>query len=444
MRAQRLQPQRLVSLTRQARHHRTRRNDLADVVLDLALLGLRTLQHAVDRALVLALQRAQLVQLFDQAALSRHQRLPHLAADALNDGQRLITHAAALGRHQQVDQRALQRGQAAARQQRVVVRDLGHQTLLRRYRKHARAVDRQRVRRAIGLARDLGVDLGRILQRIPQAVDLVEHRQVIAAAAALADDVAPDLEIALGHAGIGRQNEEHGVRAGDQRQRQLGLGTDRVQAGGVENHQTLLEQRVRKVDHRMAPARDLDHAVVDRQQLVLVVGVEQPVHAGLFDGYLDGVGHQLERLQHAVRRIDIDREHAPFGRRFLQLRRGRHAGPGLDRQRANARRQRLVVDELGRAHRGAPGRRGQDAPSVVGEEDRVDQLTFATRELGHEGDDQLVLGQPLQADLDAARRVGFEQLIGVEPDAQAHHCLRQRFAPLAVLLETACQLRHQR
>ncbi len=69
----------------------------------------------------------------------------------------------------------------------------------------------------------------------------------------VADDVPPDIEIALRDTGIGRQHEQHRMRVRHQRQRQLRLGTDRVQTRRVENDQAVLQQRMRKVDDRVAP-----------------------------------------------------------------------------------------------------------------------------------------------------------------------------------------------
>ena len=65
--------------------------------------------------------------------------------------------------------------------------------------------------------------------------------------------VAPHREVALGDAGVGGQDEQHRVGVGQQVEGELGLGADGVEARGVEDHQALLEQRVRKLDDRVAP-----------------------------------------------------------------------------------------------------------------------------------------------------------------------------------------------
>ena len=96
------------------------------------------------------------------------------------------------------------------------------------------------------------------------------------------------------------------------------------------------------------------------------------------------------------------------------------ASARFDRQRADTRRQRVVVQQLGRAHRGAAGRRRQDPLAVVGKENGVDQLGLAARKFGDERDDELVLRQTLERDVDAARRFGLEYLRLFQPLAQLH------------------------
>ena len=71
----------------------------------------------------------------------------------------------------------------------------------------------------------------------------------------------PHLEVGLGHAGVGGEDEQHRVRVRQQVERELGLGADRVQARRVEDDQALLQQRMREVDDRVAPARNVDGAV---------------------------------------------------------------------------------------------------------------------------------------------------------------------------------------
>ena len=68
------------------------------------------------------------------------------------------------------------------------------------------------------------------------------------------------------------EDEEHGVRLRQQRERELGLGADRVESGRVEDDEALLQQRMREVDDRVPPARDVEHAFIfGRQRLHDVV-----------------------------------------------------------------------------------------------------------------------------------------------------------------------------
>jgi hypothetical protein len=77
----------------------------------------------------------------------------------------------------------------------------------------------------------------------------------------------------------------------------------------------------------------------------------------------------------------------------------------------------------------------EDALAVIGKEDRVDQLRLAARKLGHEGDDELVLGQTVDRDVDAARRIGLQHLALGQPVPQLHDRRRERVTPGSVLFE---------
>ena len=101
----------------------------------------------------------------------------------------------------------------------------------------------------------------RVLKLVPQAVDLVQDDQTAFALRGriVADQVVvPHVDVGLGHAGVGGEDEQHRVRVGQEVERELGLGADRVQARRVEDDEALLQQRVREVDDRVAPARDVD------------------------------------------------------------------------------------------------------------------------------------------------------------------------------------------
>ena len=160
-------------------------------------------------------------------------------------------------------QRVLELGQPALFEQRVVAVDLGDEALLRRDRVDLRRRQAEQRRRRRDLAIDLGGDRRRGLELVPQAVDLVEDheppgllRGVVAGKMAI-----PHVEVGLRHAGVGGQHEQDGVRVRQEVQRELRLGADRVQSRRVEDDEALLQQRMREVDDRVAPARDLDLAV---------------------------------------------------------------------------------------------------------------------------------------------------------------------------------------
>ena len=296
--------------------------------------------------------------------------------------------------------------------------------------------------RGLDLAPDLALDLVGRLQRVPQPVDLVEHGDVVAMSR-VADDVPPDVEVAARDAGVGREHEQHRVRARNERQRQFRLRPDRVQARRVEDHEAPLQQRMREVDDRVAPLRDLDHAArVDGDGLVGIFGIEQPVAARLLDGHPDRLGDHPERAEHSVRRTRVDRKHLPLVGKPLEVGRGSGPAARLDRQRAYARRQRRVVQQFGRAHRRAPRGRRQHALAVLREEDRVDQFGLAAGELGDEGDDELVLGEAIEREIEAPPDVAVEHLRLAHPLAQVDDRLRQRVAPVAVFLESGSQGSH--
>ena len=137
----------------------------------------------------------------------------------------------------------------AARQQRVVAVDLGEQALLCGYRVHLRRGDREHLRGTSHLAVDFLLDLAMCPQVIPQPVDLVQDHEATRPRGRIVTGhvLVPHFEIGLRDARVGRQDEQDRVRVGQVRQRQLGLGADRVEAGGVEDHQALLQQRVGKL-----------------------------------------------------------------------------------------------------------------------------------------------------------------------------------------------------
>ena len=100
--------------------------------------------------------------------------------------------------------------------------------------------------------------------------------------------------------------------------------------------------------------------------------------------------------------------------------------PRLDRQQQERGRLVAAPAELDRAHRRAARRRRQDAPAGVGEEDRVDQLRLAARELGDEGDDELLAAEPLAQRGDLLGRLAVREVVLGEE-------ARERLEPFAEL-----------
>ena len=226
------------------------------------------------------------------------------------------------------------------------------------------------------------------------------------------------------------------MRVGDEVERELGLGADRVETRRIEDHEALRQQRMREVDDGVTPHRDLDHAVgVDERAVVRVVGVVQPVALRVRDRDALDEADLTERIEHAVARRGVERMDLPLvGQRSI-VGGGRMHGPRLDRQQADRRWQRLVVQQLGGTHRRAPRRRRQDALAVVGEEDGVDELRLAARELGDESDRQPVLAELRDQPRDPRFGFAVQQLRVAQPAAIALDGPRQLEAPGAVFLK---------
>ena len=79
---------------------------------------------------------------------------------------------------------------------------------------------------------------------------------------------------------------------------------------------------------------------------------------------------------------------------------------------------------------------------MVAEEDRVDELGLAARELGDEGHGELVVVQALEQILQAQVALRVAHVIAREPGAQARHRLARVAAPAAVSRELFGQVGH--
>jgi hypothetical protein len=149
-----------------------------------------------------------------------------------------------------------------------------------------------------------------------------------------------------------------------------------------------------------------------------------------------GARHLLQRLRQLVGVADVEREAAPGARLGAHLTERKALEARLDRQQQERRRLVGAPAELDRAHRRAARRRRQDATAGVGEEDRVDELRLATRELGDEGDDELFVTKSLAQGGDLLRGLAVGEVVLVEETRERFRPLAQRCAPAAEGVET--------
>ena len=291
-------------------------------------------------------------------------------------------------------------------------------------------------RRLAPLQRDLRLPGLAGGERVFERIDLVEDDE--AGRRLGAEVIAPDRHVALGDAGIGTEDEDGGVRRGQEAERQLGLGADGVEARRVEHDQALLKERMRVVDEGVPPGRHLDLAlVVARRVVVGGVVVPEAECLGLVDAHPLGVGHLEQLLGQRIGIVDIELDVAPGARLAAQLAEGEAFEAGLDGQQAAATATSPAFQPSSTGHIVVrPGRRRQDAAAGIGKEDGVDELRLAARELGHEGHHQLLVGQPLaQPDQLLAGGALGEVVLGEEL-RKGVEMAAQRAAPAAEGIET--------
>ncbi len=228
---------------------------------------------------------------------------------------------------------------------------------------------------------------------------------------------------------------------GKEIQRELGLRADRVQSGRIEDDEPLLQQRMREVDYRVSPARNVNRALalgLERREEVLVL--VEAVPARERHRHALHLRDPRQRFAHAVGRRKVERNRHPFVGVVLVLGDRGVLAARLDREQADRWGTRRVVEELRRAHRRAAGGRRQQALPEIGKEDRIDELGLPARELGDEGDDELVLVQPLEQVLDFQVDLGVGELLVGEPFMQAGNARREATTPIAVCLEPCSEL----
>ena len=196
---------------------------------------------------------------------------------------------------------------------------------------------------------------------------------------------APDRKVRLGDPGVGSQDKHDCIGLRNQVHRQFRLGTDGVQTRGIENHQSLPEQRMRNIDERMTPFRHFDEPVGAGKGVVFRRAVVPEAERARFVlGYMPHFGDFFERLRQLRRIVQVQADLQPFFRchaPFLQCPRLQTRFNG---QQAQARRYIGVIAQFGWAHRGPARACRHDAAAITGKENCIDQFGFSARKLGHE------------------------------------------------------------
>ncbi|MPM33715.1 hypothetical protein SDC9_80293 [bioreactor metagenome] len=356
--------------------HHAQRLHLARAGVEVSLLQLDTPTHGVNHVGVLAAQAVEFGHLVVQIATANVEHARGLGMQAVH----AVGHGTAQNRlaaaQNAFGQRLLQMRQAAGLQQHVITVDLGDQTLLCRHRHHLAERHAQDIGGRAALLIELVLHLRGRVERIPQRVDLVEHDQPrFVAFGRRTQMLAPDGQIRARDAGVRAQNKHHGMRLRDQVDGQFGLGTYGVQTRRIQNHQPLLEQRMRHIDQRMAPARHLDHVLRVGQRIVIRrIVVPETQRARFVNGHTPHLGHLGQRLGHLLSVVDLQRNLGPLLLLEPPLGKPLRLQPRLDRQQTQAGGRVGFVRQFGRAHRSAPGTCRHDAPPVARKKDCIDQL----------------------------------------------------------------------
>ena len=187
--------------------------------------------------------------------------------------------------------------------------------------------------------------------------------------------LAPDGQVRLGHPGICGQNKHDSMCLRNQTHRQLRLGTNGIQTRRIQNHQALLEQRVRDVDQCMAPLGHLNQAVSANQRVVVnVFVVPKPQCSGIVFGHMAHLRNFFQCLGKLLWVVDIEVNPGPFFRHGTPLHQRLGLEPRFNRQQAQTRRYIRVIAQFCRTHGGTARTGRHDAPAVTGKKDGVDQL----------------------------------------------------------------------
>ncbi len=142
------------------------------------------------------------------------------------------------------------------------------------------------------LAVDLGEHVAFGSQAVAQRVDLVEHDEAVAIQPVDGRQVLlPQLAVGARHAEVGGDHEDDGRGIGHPVHGELRLGAERAEAGRIEDHEPAREQRVGKVEHRVAPARDAHRPIALHG--VAQVGRLRRIHLDRFRDRLARAGDGL-------------------------------------------------------------------------------------------------------------------------------------------------------
>jgi hypothetical protein len=203
--------------------------------------------------------------------------------------------------------------------------------------------------------------------------------------------------------------------------------------GRVDDHQAPLQQGVRVVDEGVAPGRHLDRAVAgstcglsaraDR-------GSRSPARSATSTATRWVQRHGRQRARQRIGLARIQRDALPGFVASAQFGQRQAAQAGLDgQQRQPSATPAASWKQFDRAHRRAARRGRQHAAPGVGEEDRVDQLGLAARELGNEGQHQPVGEQALTKGLEPGLFGGLGQVMVAQETRVLGHVAVERASP---------------
>ena len=318
------------------------------------------------------------------------------------------------------DNQLLELVDVGAFKQGIVITNTADQALLGRQRNHILLADAQVVSGVAAHPLDGIVGILLALQVVPEYVDFVQYREAASPVVGVlgVDVLVPDRHIAGGYAGIGTEHKDNGVGPGQHADGQLRLGTQGVQARGIENAQAAFEQRMANADLGVTPGRY--QYVAGVAAVVLQHVLVEPELAGLLGRYALGAGYLGQHFAHYFGVVLVQVVPDPVLRLLAQLLQGEFAGAGFDRQQQQVILVgAAVVEQLGGAHGGAARLGRQHALAIAGEEQGIDQLGLATGVFPGKGNGQLIFNEQLQAITDSGADVYGEKVVVLQPQPVA-------------------------